>query len=144
LFHAGVSDTPPRKDHPDKAALRQAQWGRVPARLATTMRGYLAQIRLSLRPGTVTRAEAVLREFACFVADQAPEVGCVADIRRSHIEAYKLHLATRPSARGGRLSKLSLADHLGCLRTFLERLTEWQGPDTPADAGVRRRPAAAR
>jgi integrase/recombinase XerD len=132
LFHAGVTDVPPRKVHPDKAALRQAQWARVPARLATTMGGYLEQIRLSLRPATVTRAEAVLREFACFLADHAPEVGCVADIRRAHIEAYKLRLAARPSARGGRLSKLGLADHLGCLRTFLERLTEWQGPDTPA------------
>jgi integrase len=96
------------------------------------MGGYLEQIRLSLRPATVGRAEAVLREFACFLADHASEVARVADIRRAHIEAYKLRLAARPSARGGRLSKLGLADHLGCLRTFLERLTEWQGPDTPA------------
>jgi integrase len=80
----------------------------------------------------VTRAEAVLREFACFLANHAPEVARVADIRRAHIEAYKLQLAARPSARGGRLSKLSLADHLGCLRTCFERLSEWQGPDTPA------------
>jgi integrase len=131
LFHAGVTNVPPRKVHPDKAALRQAQWATVPARLATTMRGYLEQIQLSLRPATVTRAEAVLREFACFLANHAPEVARVADIRRAHIEAYKLQLAARPSARGGRLSKLSLADHLGCLRTCFERLTEWQGPDTP-------------
>lgn len=57
---------------------------------------------------------------------------CVADLRRAHIEAYKLHLSTRPSARGGRLSKISLAEHLGTLRTCFDRLTEWDGDDIPA------------
>src|SRR5918996_4140569 len=31
----------------------------------------------------------VLREFACWLAANAPEVACVADLRRHHIEAYK-------------------------------------------------------
>ena len=68
----------------------------------------------------------------CWLAANAPEVACVADLRRRHIEAYKLHLAGRPSARGGRLSKISLAEHLGALRACFERLTEWDGDDVPA------------
>src|SRR4029077_5473063 len=72
------------------------------------------------------------REFAGWLAVNAPAVGCVADLRRSHIEAYKLHLATRPSARGGTLTKTSLAEHLGALRTCFERLTEWDDDDVPA------------
>src|SRR4029079_19654357 len=81
----------------------------------------------------MVRVEGVLREFACWLAVNAPDVGCVADLRRTHIEAYKLHLATRPSARGGgALSKTGLAEHLGTLRTCFERLTEWDGDDVPA------------
>ena len=132
LFHLGVLDAPPRKHPPNQQAARDAAWASVPSRLAATLLDYIAQTRLSLRPGTMVRIEGVLREFACWLAASAPEVTGVADLRRSHIEAYKLHLASRPSARGGKLSKISLAEHLGTLRTCFERLTEWDGDDVPA------------
>jgi len=132
LFHLGVLDTAPRKASPNRSAERAAQWATVPPRLGATLTGYIAQTRLSLRASTMVRVEGVLREFAGWLAANAPEVVCVADLRRAHIEAYKLHLASRPSARGGRLSKISLAEHLGTLRTCFERLTEWDGDDIPA------------
>jgi integrase len=132
LFHLGVLGTPPRKHPPNQQAARDAAWAQVPPRLAATLLGYIAQTRLSLRPATMVRVEGVLREFAGWLTVHAPEAGCVADLRRSHIEAYKLHLATRPSARGGKLSKISLAEHLGTLRTCFERLTEWDGDDAPS------------
>jgi integrase/recombinase XerD len=132
LFHAGVIDAPPRKQHPDQAPARAAAWAAVPPRLAATLLGYIEQMRLSLRPGTMVRVEGVLREFAGWLAGHAPEVSCVADVRRAHVEGYKLHLAARPSARGGRLSKTSLAEHIGALRACFERLTEWAGDDVPA------------
>lgn len=132
LFHLGVLDSAPRKTSPDRSAERAAQWAAVPPRLAATLTGYIAQTRLSLRASTMVRVEGVLREFAGWLARTAGDVGCVADLRRSHIEAYKLHLATRPSARGGTLTKTSLAEHLGTLRTCFERLTEWDGDDVPA------------
>jgi len=132
LFHLGVLDSAPRKISPDRSAERAAQWAAVPPRLAATLTGYIAQTRLSLRASTMVRVEGVLREFAGWLAANAPGVVCVADLRRAHIEAYKLHLSTRPSARGGRLSKTGLAEHLGTLRTCFERLTEWDGDDVPA------------
>ncbi len=132
LFHLGLLDTPPRKTTPNRSAERVAAWTSVPPRLAATLTGYIAQTRLSLRASTMVRVEGVLREFACWLAQHAPDVGCVADLRRRHIEAYKLHLAVRPSARGGALTKTSLAEHLGTLRTCFERLTEWNGDDVPA------------
>jgi integrase len=132
LFHVGVTDRPPRKQHRDKAALREAEWASVPTRLAATLRGYIEQVRLSLRPSTVAGIEGALREFAIFITGHDPGVTGVADLTRRHIEAYKLHLATRPSARGGQLSKLSIAEHLGCLRTCFERLMEWASDDVPA------------
>jgi len=50
----------------------------------------------------------------------------------SPYRGYKLQLAGRPSARGGPLSTISLAEHLGVLRTCFERLTEWDGDDIPS------------
>ena len=132
LFHLGVLDAPPRKTNCDHSAERAGQWASVPPRLAATLTGYIAQVRLSLRASTMVRVEGVLREFACWLAANAPEVVRVADLRRAHIEAYKLYLAGRPSARGGRLTKTSLAEHLGGLRTCFERLAEWDGDDVPA------------
>jgi hypothetical protein len=132
LFHAGVIDTPPRKYLPDKSAARAAAWATVPPRLRATLQGYIEQMQVSLRASTMVRVEGVLREFAGWLAAEAPEVAAVADLRRAHIERYKRHLAGRPSARGGRLSKTSLAEHLGTLRSCFERLSEWAGEDVPA------------
>ena len=132
LFHLGVLDAAPRKTSPDRSAERAAEWQSAAPLLASTLTGYIAQVRLSLRASTMVRVEGVLREFACWLAASAPEVACVADLRRRHIEAYKLHLAGRPSARGGKLSRISLAEHLGALRACFERLTEWDGGDVPA------------
>ena len=132
LFHLGMLDNAPRKTSPDRSAERAAEWESAAPLLASTLTGYIAQVRLSLRASTMVRVEGVLREFACWLAGNAPEVACVADLRRRHIENYKLHLAGRPSARGGNLSKISLAEHLGALRACFERLTEWDGDDVPA------------
>jgi hypothetical protein len=89
----------------------------VPARLASTLWGYIDQVRQSLRPATMVRVEGVLREFAGSLSLNAPEVACVADLRRPRIAAYKLYLATRPARRGGTLSKTGIAEQVGTLRT---------------------------
>ena len=131
LFHAGVIDTPPRKRHPDKSADRARQWAAVPPRLGQTLQGYIEQVRLSLRPATMVRVEAVLREFASWLTTGAPEVSSVAELRREHIESYKRHLAERPARRAAKLSKIGLAEQLGTLRVCLDRLAEWGGEDAP-------------
>lgn len=115
LFHLGNFDVPHRKTNRDRSAERASEWKSVPPRLASTFNGYIDQVALSLRASTMVRVEGVLREFATWLAVNTPEVCCVADVRRAHIEAYKLHLAARPSARGGTLTKTSLAEHLGDL-----------------------------
>ncbi len=132
LFHLGVLDESPHKVNPDRSAERAAAWASVPPRLAATLIGYIAQTRLSLRASTMVRVEGALRELACWVAAHALEVACVGDLRRRHIEAFKLHLASRPSARGGKLTKSAQADTLGTLRTCFERLVEWGGEDVPS------------
>ena len=141
MFHLGVFGTPPAKlanaltlVHRER---RAEQWARAAPGLAATLQGYLGQVGLTLRPATVSAAEAALREFACFLAEHAPEVTRVASLRRCHIEAYKLHLATRPTARPGRdgssvLSRRSVAHHLGVLSATFARLSEWASADVPA------------
>ena len=132
LFNAGVIDSPPRKHHWNKSAARAQQWAAAPPRLRVTFEGYIEQMRLSLRPATMVRVEAVLREFAGWLTTYAPEVTAVRDLRRAHIERYKRRLAQRPSVRGsGRLSNIGLAEQLGTLRVCLERLSEWDGEDAP-------------
>jgi integrase len=80
----------------------------------------------------MARVEGVLREFAGWLSLNAPEVACVADLRRPHIEAFKLYLAARPARRGGTLSKTGIAEQLGTLRSCFERLSEWANDDVPS------------
>ncbi len=140
LFHLGVLTTAPAGKRSSLARTaareREAQWNAVPDQLRETLRCYLDQIATTLRPSSVHHAENVLRELAGFLANTDPAVRCVADIRRSHIEAFKTHLSTRPARRPSRdgdrqLSKRSIASHLGVLRAAFSRMFEWGGDDVP-------------
>jgi integrase len=132
LFHAGMLDRVPPRRPSNKPSVRERQWAEVTPRLRRTMRGYVDQMRTSLRPSTADYIDSTLREFAGFLANTTTDVACVADIDRGHIEAFKLHLATRASAKGGHLSRNSIAQRLGTLGTFFERLSEWDGDDVPS------------
>ena len=62
--------TPPA--HPAAAGPRADSWEQVPAVLAETLTGYLDQLRVTRRPGTVANEDEALREFACFLARRHP------------------------------------------------------------------------
>ena len=130
-FHLGWIECPLARRAWNRRSERQAIWDSVPPRLACTLLDYIDQVRLSLRPSTVESIERALRELVIFLAEFDPDVACVADIRRRHIEGFKLHLARRPSAKGGSLNRHTIAQHLGALRTCFERLSEWDGDDVP-------------
>ena len=63
--------------------------------LSVTMRRYLAQLSVSRRPRRVHNAEAALLEFASFTCRQDRSVYGIGDLRRPHVEAYKLWLVDR-------------------------------------------------
>ena len=132
LYHAGVIDGAPRSRTRERSEARAREWASVAPRLADTLQGYVEQMRVTLRLSSIPHVEGTLREFALWLTDQAPEVQAVRDLRRSHIERYKRHLAERPNRRGQQLSKRTIAGALGTLRICLERLGEWDGEDTPA------------
>lgn len=100
--------------------------------LAATMLRYLDQIALSLRPASVKRAETMLRNFAGYLVANHPEIEGLVDVERTHIEAFKRYLPTRPGKNGRPpLSEQTIRMTLGTLRTFFERVSEWDYPDAP-------------
>ena len=109
------------------------EWQRIAAarpQLAATAAKYLSQLGLSLRPASVVVADAALRQLALYLLDEQPHVSGFADVGRAEIEAFKLHLAARP----GRLANVTantLRQRLGTLRTFFDRIGEWDWDDAP-------------
>lgn len=130
LFHAGVLDGIGRRSSAT-GVQEHAGWAEIAPGVAGTMRRYLDQVGLSLRPSSVVPIEIALRELGRFLASEAPDVACVADLRRHHIEAYKAWSATR-SSRQGQRSRTTVAKYLGLVRAFLERITDWDYEDVPA------------
>jgi len=96
------------------------------------MTSYLDQIAVSSRPGTVEAADLALRVFCDHLIEVDPSCDSVAGIGRHHIESYKLALAKRPGKGPGKPASVATIRHkLGMLRTFFERIIEWDYEDAP-------------
>ena len=135
MFHRGQAPPPvPRKPWMIRST-HQTQWGAVAAaapQLAATMRRYLDQIAVSLRPSSVAVIDTTLRQLAGRLIADYPQVTSVAEIGRIHIEAYKQWLVARPGYRKQTtLSKTTLGMRMGHLRVFFERIAEWGYDDVP-------------
>jgi len=97
-----------------------------------TMASYLDQLEVSARPSTVADAELTLRLFAHRVTASDPSCVTVAGIGRVHIEDFKRWLAARPGKSGKGMSTLTIRHRLSTMRTFFERVMEWEYDDAPA------------
>jgi site-specific recombinase XerD len=109
------------------------QWARIAAahpRLVVTSTRYLEQVGLSLSQASVTVNDATLRMFCCYLVDAQPHVDGFAAVGRTEIEAFKLWLARRPG-RVEQLSANTIRQRLGTLRTFFDRIGEWDWDDSP-------------
>jgi integrase len=100
-------------------------------RMAATMAAYLDQLAVSSRPATVSAASLVLRQFADHLTSIDSDCVAVALVERRHIEDYKLALAARPGRDGGTVTTETIRNNLGMLRSFFERLIDWDHPDAP-------------
>jgi site-specific recombinase XerD len=100
----------------------------VPA-LVATMRRYLTQLHTFLAPRSVDMADQTLRQFTRWLA--ANDVTTVSGITRRNIEDYKVHLVAQPGINGQSLAKSSQRHRLGTIRSFFERLIEWDWPEAP-------------
>jgi integrase len=101
--------------------------------LAGTMRRYLAQIAISMRPGSVKLIDTSLRHLATYLTGHHGDVTAVAQIRRTHIEGFKAWMEARPGYRGKRSpAKTTIGMRIGHLRGFFDRILEWEYEDAPA------------
>jgi integrase len=100
--------------------------------LVATLRRYLTQIALSMRPGTVALIDTTLRHLADYLTRHHPELAGAADIRRTHIEGFKTFLNSKPGYRGNRgPAKTTTGMRLGHLRCLFDRIIEWDYTDAP-------------
>lgn len=135
MFHRGQAPPPDIRRRWTGRPAKEVTWDELTAKapiLVTTMRRYLDQCLLSLRPSSVACFDTTFRQFATMLVATNPPVLRVADINREHIEAYKTFLATRPGYHGRQLSKTTLGMRLGHLHTFFTRIIEWDYEDVPA------------
>ena len=129
-----VLDEPRRKTA--RPATRAGHWDTLAHTapvLTTTMRRYLTQIALSLRPGSVALIDTSLRHLATYLADHHGDVSAVTDIHRTHIEGFKAWLTARPGYRNRREpAKTTIGMRMSHLRGFFDRIIEWGYQDAPA------------
>jgi len=109
-------------------------WARIAAHapvLAATCQDYVAQISVTMRPSTTEAVDRTLRIFSGWLIGHDMTVIAFRQVNRRHIEAFKLWLASRENQSGQPLKKSTINYRLSMLRVVIERLIEWDHPDTP-------------
>jgi site-specific recombinase XerD len=117
----------------DPAPASHREWAELSVRapqLAATFRRYLIQLTTFLAPRSVDVADGTLRQFTRWLCD-VTEVRAVADLRRNHLEDYKVWLAAQPGCKSPTMAKNTQRQRLRMIRICFERLIEWEWPDAP-------------
>lgn len=125
-------------------AARWFDWGETPSPMRETFKRYLADVEPVYSYGTWVGYRTGLRRFGAWVSHHFPEVACVSQIQREHIEAYKQALATmkcgeyispghgnRTYHRGQPLSKTQRGHQLIALRAFFQHSELLEYPERP-------------
>lgn len=123
----------PKPETPSRALSRETTWDEVAVRapqMVATMTAYLEQMTVSHRPASVGAYSLALRHLAAHVTATDANCVSVADISRGHIEDYKLALAARRGWKGN-LTTTTIRHNLGMVRTFFERIIDWDWDDAP-------------
>ena len=117
---------------PRQSELEWAQIARRAPALAATAERYLAQIALSLRPSSVVVADATLRIFCRYLLDEHPRTRRFKAVGRAEVEGFKAFLVRWRTDQGRPLAPNTRRHRLGMLRTFFDRIVEWDWDDAPA------------
>ncbi len=113
----------------------RAKWSAIGVQrpvLAATAERYLEQIFISLSASSVRVADQTLRSFCLFLAEQHPTITAFTMVDRPVIEDYKTWLAARPGQkRNSDATANTVRQRLGMMRSFFDRIIEWDWPDAP-------------
>jgi hypothetical protein len=110
-----------------------ADWARIEAaapEAAAVMRRYLRQLGTFLAPASVDAADNALRHLARWMTAEAG-LRAVGDVRRDHIEDFKVWLAARPRGGGRVITRETHRQRMRTVRQFFERIIEWDWPEAP-------------
>lgn len=101
--------------------------------LDATMRRYVAQQAVTLRPSSITGMSNTLVRFGLWIVDHDPNVRGAADIGRSHIEAFKIKSITDTHHTTGEpLATNTIRTRLRHIKVFFDRIIDWEFDDAPA------------
>ena len=118
----------------DNGPARHRDWDAVIAQapmFAVTAWRYLDQLAVSMRPATVDVADNTLRCFAGFIVAEHPELVGFVDVRRTHVEGFKVFFVSHITAAGRPPARNTIRQRLGMLRSFFDRIIEWDWADAP-------------
>jgi site-specific recombinase XerD len=97
---------------------------------AAVMRRYLRQLGTFLSPASVDAADNALRILARWMTEEAG-LQAVGEVRRDHVEDFKVWLAARPRGAGRVITKETHRQRIRTVRSFFERIIEWDWPEAP-------------
>ncbi len=136
-----LKDTPPSR-LPDPSP--NFTWGRTASQIQETFTRFLADLQTVRAPGTVQSYRVSLRRFGDWLGEYDPSVKSIADLRRTHIEAYKRAVKDmrcgdytnvgqefRTVNFGEPLSKSHQLRALSCVRSFCEQIDVLDYPERP-------------
>lgn len=118
----------------DDGVGRHHEWDLVVVQaplFAVTAWRYLDQLAVSMRPATVDVADNTLRCFARFLVVEHPDLVGFADVRRAHVEGFKLFFVAHITAAGKPPARNTIRQRFGMLRSFFDRIIEWDWDDAP-------------
>jgi len=105
-------------------------------KLAATSGRYLDQVGLSLRPSSVIVIDSSLRLFCRYLTENHEKTKSMKFISRVEIEGFKAALASHLTAKGTPLAANTRRQHLGVIRTFFDRIIEWDWDDAPSRSPI--------
>jgi site-specific recombinase XerD len=123
----------PAADRTIAGSTAASQWAQIHAvspQVVATMQRYLQRLAAFQAPASVDVAELSLRQFAQWMLSAG--LHSVAAVRRDEIEDFKVWLANKPHPCGGTISPETHRQRLRMVRSFFERIIEWDWPDAPA------------
>jgi len=133
LYHMGVF---PQLTCSTRRTSFEKQWRNVPTDIAASVRHYLQQMSLSLRPESAYQEKTRLFRFFSWLARTNPEITRIEHIQRCHIEAYKEYIRWAPlqhksNGPGDVLCPSTRYHLLAALYYFFIRISEWQWSEAP-------------